>query len=59
MEKARRMGWMAWTWHVEYEEERKGFNHNHHLNTKTNQSMSYYLDQLREEVRLKILGLNE
>ena len=24
MEEARRMGWMAWTWHDEYEEERKG-----------------------------------
>jgi len=24
IEEARRMGWMAWTWHDEYEEERKG-----------------------------------
>ena len=24
MEEARRMGYMAWTWHDEYEEERKG-----------------------------------
>ena len=24
MEEARRMGWMAWVWHDEYEEERKG-----------------------------------
>jgi len=24
MEEARRMGWMAWTWHDEFEEERKG-----------------------------------
>ena len=24
MEEARRMGWMAWTWHDEYEEDRKG-----------------------------------
>ena len=25
MEEARRMGYMAWTWHDEYEEDRKGF----------------------------------
>ena len=24
MEEARRMGWMAWVWHDEYEEDRKG-----------------------------------
>ena len=24
VEEARRMGWMAWVWHYEYEEERKG-----------------------------------
>ena len=37
----------------------KVFNHNHQLTIKTNLSMSNYLDQLREEVRLKRLGVKE
>ena len=35
------------------------FNHNHQLTIKTNLSMSNYLDQLREQVRLKQLGVKE
>ena len=37
----------------------KVFNHNHQITTRTNQSMSNYLDQLREQVRLKQLGVKE
>ena len=35
------------------------FNHNHQITIKTNLSMSNYLDQLREQVRLKILIFKE
>ena len=35
------------------------FNHNYELTIKTNLSMSNYLDQLREQVRLKQLGVKE
>ena len=34
-------------------------NHNHQIKTRTNQSMSNYLDQLREQARLKQLGVKE
>ena len=34
-------------------------NHNHQLTIKTNLSISNYLDQLREQVRLKHLGVKE
>ena len=37
----------------------KVFNHNYQLTIKTNLSMSNYLDQLREQVRLKQLGVKE
>ena len=37
----------------------KAFNHNHQLTIKTNLSMSNYLDQLREQVRLKQLAVRE
>ena len=37
----------------------KVFNHNHQLTISTNISMSNYLDQLREQVRLKQLGVKE
>ena len=37
----------------------KVFTHNHQLTIKTNLSMSNYLDQLREQVRLKQLGVKE
>lgn len=37
----------------------KVFNHNHQLTNKTNLSMSNYLDQLRDQVRLKQLGVKE
>ena len=37
----------------------KVFNHNHQQIIKTNLSMSNYLDQLREQVRLKQLGVKE
>ena len=37
----------------------KVFNHNHPQIIKTNLSMSNYLDQLREQVRLKRLGVKE
>ena len=35
------------------------FNHNHQITTRTNQSMSNYLDQLREQVTLKHMGVKE
>lgn len=37
----------------------QAFNYNHQLTIKTNLSMSNYLDQLREQVRLKQLGVKE
>lgn len=37
----------------------KVFNHNHQITTRTNQSMSNYLDQLREQVTLKHMGVKE
>ena len=37
----------------------KVFNHNHQITIRTNLSMSNYLDQLREQARLKQLGVKE
>ena len=37
----------------------KAFNHKHQITTRMNLSMSNYLDQVREQVRHKQLGVKE
>ena len=59
MEEARRMGWMVWVWHDEYEQDRKGVQPQLQATKTNNLKMQTYLDQLREQVRLKQLGLKE